>query len=280
VLTIAADSRRDRLAVLSGSVGLGLVLVGAALPWLSLFRGLDPVPGLLLDGGPLAGIAVGMVGLLLAASGSSPARFPAVGLARPIAALGALVVGGDALWSLVRMSAFVASPGSAGALLQPSVGPGAPLMAAGAAVLVVTAVAAKPDRRQADLRSVARFGLAATVFVAGWAHLLLAPAHLSEAPALGSAFVVAAIAQLGLSALILLRSDEWPLLGVVAVNTVAIVVYVLAITIGLPGHDHAGALVGSLVPEAIDTIGIMTKAAEALGIVLAVGLLGRRETTR
>jgi hypothetical protein len=280
MLANATDDRRTSFAVASGSLGLALVLVGAVAPWLSLFRGLEPVPGLLLDGGPLAGIAVAVVGLLVAASGPSAARPPFVSLARPVAALGALVVGADALWSYSRMTAFAASPGPAGALLAPSVGPGSLLMAAGAATLGIAAVAARQDDGRTDVRSVARFGVVMTLFVAGWAHLLLAPAHLSEAPTLGVAFIVAAIVQLGLAGAILLRPDDRPLVAAIAVNTVAIVVYLLAVTVGLPGHEHAATAARSLVPEAIDATGVVTKAAEAAAIVLAFGLLGRRTAAR
>lgn len=277
MLATATIRRRPWLTVITGSAALGLILLATALPWLSLYRGLEPVPGLLLDGGPLAGIAVAVAGVLVAAGVPTAARPPALGLVRPVAVIGALLIAVDAVWSFARVAAFTAAPGPAGALLQPSVGPGAPLMAVGAAVLAGTAFVARPVHTPTDRRSVARFGLVVTLFVAGWAHLLLVPTHLSETPALGVAFALAAIAQLGFASAVLLSPADLPLLGAIAVDASAIAVYVLAVTVGLPAHEHV-ALAGALVPEAIDPTGLATKAAEAVGILLAVGLFGRERT--
>lgn len=274
MLATATIRHRPSLPLVFGSAGLGLILLAAALPWLSLYRGLEPVPGLLLDGGPLAGIGVAIAGLLIATALPTAARPPAPGLVRPFAVVGAILIAADALWSFVRVATFASAPGPAGALLQPSVGPGAPLMAAGAAILAGAALVTRPTSPFTDRRSVARFCLVAALFVAGWAHLLLVPAHLSEAPVLGVAFALAAVAQLGLAAVLLASRADLPLLGAIAVNASAIAIYVLAVTVGLPGHDHLGAA-AALVPESVDPVGLATKAMEAVGVVLAVGLFGR-----
>jgi len=40
-------------------------LLGAVLPWVTLFGGLQPIPGFRLDGGYLAGIGIAAAGLTL-----------------------------------------------------------------------------------------------------------------------------------------------------------------------------------------------------------------------
>jgi len=48
------------LAVATAGLGLGLVGLAIVLPWITVFRGLQAIPGFVLEGGPLAGIPLGI----------------------------------------------------------------------------------------------------------------------------------------------------------------------------------------------------------------------------
>src|SRR5438105_6126941 len=141
-LTVAATNpprldRRARWALVAGGIGLALVAAGALLPWVTLFRGLQPIPGFELDGGYLAGIAIAAVSLSIVAARSGGSR-----LLRPLAGLGAAIVTIDALYVINRIAAFVADPGSSGPLSQPSAGPGAEVMAVGGIFVLIATIAA------------------------------------------------------------------------------------------------------------------------------------------
>ncbi len=98
-------------------------------------------------------------------------------------------------------------------------------------------------------------------------HAALVPEHLEETPAIGIAFIPAAVLA-GLCALALAR---WPesvrpprlaallLLGMIAA-------YVVAVTVSVPGVEGT--------PEPVETIAIATKVVELLGFAIAVTLSG------
>lgn len=123
--------------------------------------------------------------------------------------------------------------------------------------------------------------LAATLFVAGWIHLVLVPEHLEMATILGAGFALAAAAQLGLAVAVTFggRPARQPIAdAVVVVNVAILVVYAYAVLVGLPfeaaGHDHAGAVMTGVAVgggEAVDLAGALTAAVELLGIGLAIG---------
>ncbi|MDQ3866264.1 MAG: hypothetical protein M3304_05495 [Actinomycetota bacterium] len=101
-------------------------------------------------------------------------------------------------------------------------------------------------------------------------HAALVPEHLEETPAIGVAFIPAAIFA-GLCALALARwpGSPWPprfaallLLGMIAA-------YVVAVTVAVPGVEGT--------PEPVETIAVATKVVELLGFAIAVTLIGQRE---
>jgi hypothetical protein len=275
-LTLAAANaprldRRARWALVAGGIGLVLVAAGALLPWVSLFRGLQPIPGFELDGGYLAGIAIAAVSLSIVAARSGGSR-----LLRPLASLGAAIVTVDALYVITRIAAFVADPGSSGPLSQPAAGPGAEVMALGGVFVLIATITA-PTRAGALASGLApRLAIGAALFAAGWIHLVLAPQHLAESTLLGAGFLGAGVAQLVLAATVVLRPRTWIYYGVIVVNVALIFFYAVAVAVGLPfgGHDHgSGIILGS--GEAIDLPGVISKGAELVSLVLAFWLVGR-----
>jgi hypothetical protein len=267
-------SRPMAASAVLGVAGLVLVALGAFLPWLSIYAGLMPIPGYQLDGGALAGVAVGAAGLLLAASRLGGARL------RPVAALMALAVAADAIYTAWRISAFVAHPGPAGALTQPASGPGALVMAIGGLLLAGAAITLRAEARPLSRAGVGRVALAAALLLAAWIHLLLVPEHLAESTALGAGFLAAGVAQASLAAVVLLRRSEVTLFAAVAVSAALLALYAWAVVVGLPiggaaGEAHeAAAGLRLFAGEPIDLAGAANALAELTALVLAVVMLG------
>ena len=268
---ISEIGRNTIVAVGAGALGLTLIALGAALPWVVLFRGLQPESGFVLDGGKLAGIAIVSAVALLVAG-----RWGGSRLLRTLALVGAAAVTIDSLYVASRIAAYVADPGPAGPLTQPAAGPGAMVMAAGGALLLFAAWVA-PLRAGGLAPALApRLALAASLFLAGWIHILLTPEHLGEATVLGLGFLAAGVVQLALAGLALARPRDWVWYSVIAVNAALILVYVYAVLVGLPFmSDHAdvgGLVIGS--GEPIDLFGAFTTIAQIAGLALAFHQLG------
>src|SRR5215210_2538373 len=106
-----------------------------------------------------------------------------------------------------------------------------------------TPVAAAPASRRSSARGVPGWPailIAGGLLVAAWIHLVLVPEHLGEAFILGLGFLAAAIAQLGLAAIVVRRPTVGAFAGVVSVNGILIVIYAYAVVVGLPfeaGHE-------------------------------------------
>lgn len=275
-LTIA-QNRRVRsvatpVALTTGLLGLSLIALGTAVPWITVFRGLEPLPGFSLEGGPLAGVALAAVGLLGVAATIGGGRW-----LKPLAFVMGLAVFGDAVLLQTRILEYVADPGPAGPLTQPTAGIGAGIMALGAALSLVSVVAVPVRATRLDSGSVARLAMSAALFVAGWIHLLLVPEHFGESTILGLGFLVSGIAQLVLAAVVLWRPRGWAFGGVVAINVTLIVVYAYAVMVGLPFGEHSehadavGVVVGA--GEPIDWYGAISKIAEFGSAVIAFVLL-------
>lgn len=265
---------RSRGAVLLAAFGLLLVGLGAALPWLTLFNGLEPLRGFRLDGGDLSGLALASAALLLIA-----ARHGGSGMLRPLAALSAVVVVAGALRSAGRISAYVADPGPSAALAAPTQGVGPLVMAAGGVALAAAAVLAPLPARAMDRATAVRVGLAAVTFVAAWMHLVLTPEHLAESTRIGLGFLGAGVLQLGLAAVIVQRYSVRTLSVLVAVNVALLAIWAYAVVVGLPlaggGQGHDGGATGLVIGhgEPIDLAAAVTKVAEVTSLVLALLLL-------
>ena len=268
---ISEIGRNTLAAVVAGALGLTLIALGAALPWVVLFRGLQPESGFVLDGGKLAGIAIVSAVALLVAG-----RWGGSRLLRTLALVGAAAVTVDSLYVASRIAAYVADPGPGGPLTQPTAGPGAMVMAAGGALLLLAAWVAPLRAGRLAPALAPRLALAASLFLAGWIHILLTPEHLGEATVLGLGFLVAGVVQLALAGLALARPRDWVWYSVIAVNAALILVYVYAVLVGLPFmSDHAdvgGLLIGS--GEPIDLFGASTTVAQIAGLAFAFHQLG------
>jgi len=177
----------------------------------------------------------------------------------------------------VRIADYVANPGPAGPLTQPTAGVGAALMAVGAAFFMIAAVALPGRATRLDTHSLGRVAMSLGLLVAGWIHLLLVPEHLAESTVLGLGFLASGIAQLVLAAVVLWRPREWSLALVVAINVTLIAIYAYAVLVGLPfgqPSEHAeaaGLVVGA--GEPIDWFGAISKVAELVSLAIAFALL-------
>jgi hypothetical protein len=180
----------------------------------------------------------------------------------------------------VRIDAYVADPGPAGPLSQPSAGPGAWLMAGGGILVAVTAVAAPVPRRRFERTAGSRLALAALLYVAATIHLLLTPEHLAESTLLGLGFLAAALAQLALAALVVARPGDLVIVATIAVTVALLVLYGYAVLVGLPfsggEEEHqAGLVLGA--GEPVDWWGLVDLLAE-VGTLGLAGLLLVRTT--
>jgi hypothetical protein len=201
---------------------------------------------------------------------------------RPLAVVGGLIVAADAVLSAVRIAGYVADPGPAGPLAQPSAGAGPWVMAAGGLLLAAAAVVAPVARRRFEHGAMLQLPLAAVLLVAGTIHLLLTPEHLAESTLLGAGFLLAGVAQVVLAVLVLLRRpSDLVLTAAIAVTVALIALYAYAVLVGLPFGEHeehmataeAGLVLGA--GEPVDLWGFVNLLAELAALPLAGVLLGR-----
>jgi hypothetical protein len=95
------------------------------------------------------------------------------------------------------------------------------------------------------------------------AHAALVPAHLGHEPALGLAFVAAAVVTLAVSAVLTFRPDSAAAGHLAALVLAALIAaYAVSVTTGIPALADE--------PEPVDLVGLATKAVEALGLVFAL----------
>lgn len=88
-------------------------------------------------------------------------------------------------------------------------------------------------RPQPNLISAA---LAGALGVAGLIHCLLMPDHFATSTIFGLGFLAAAVGQIGLAALVLLRPQAWVYAAVIAVSVVLMGLYAFNAAVGLPFH--------------------------------------------
>lgn len=273
--TVLAPRRASRIAVATPLAlsGAAIAVAGTALPWVTIFRGTQVLTG--WDGSAryIAGLAVASAMLTL--------LFLGTGRAVPLRRIALLAGFGAIVGAAVERGQLVSSVSSTSItnrILEPVLGAGSMVLLAGTVLLL--AVAAVPAARGARLPAGfwPRLVLAGALFTAGWIHLVLTPEHLGEAPILGVGFLLAAVAQLALAGLVMMRPSDLVYNAVVALSVALVVLYAIAVFKGLPfggAHDHAtGLVVGS--GEPIDLEGAVSKAAELFSVVTAFVLVGRR----
>jgi len=266
---------RHTAALVLAAVAVALMIAGALLPWLVVFNGLSAVRGFSLDGGLLAFVTLAGISLLYVQAAYGGAR-----VLRPIVVILAALVVADSLYGGWRISAYVAAPGPAAALIRPSAGAGPYVFAVAGAVLLVAAAVAPSSRGRLGARRIARLGLAILLLLAAVIHLVLTPEHLAVSGMLGAGFLVAGLVQLGLAAFTLLAPDRLLPIGmnlVIVVDVALIVLYLYAVVVGLPfeaGHaaDDAGLRLGA--GEAVDVKGGIDLLAEAGVVGIAAFLAG------
>ncbi|KHK97466.1 hypothetical protein LK09_11970 [Microbacterium mangrovi] len=263
---------RGRVALLLCIAAVALMLAGGFLPWVSVYRGLTAVGGFALDGGFLAFVVLVVVALVFVLSRHGGGR-----ILRPIAVVGAGAVVADSLYSAWRISEFVRSPGPAGALIEPTIGPGPVVFGVAGAALLAGAVLAPAARGRLGTGGALRVALAVLLLAAGVIHLVLTPEHLGVSPVLGLGFLAAGVAQVtfaGLAVGASGRAESLVTFAIVVVNVALIVLYAYAVVIGLPfesGHaDEGGWRIGA--GEPVDLRGGLDFIAEVAAVVIAAVL--------
>jgi hypothetical protein len=122
----------------------------------------------------------------------------------------------------------------------------------------------QPSARNA--RDIARVVVVAACAASAGVHAALVPDHLEHEPALGASFVAVAVLTLALSAAL----TTHPLSAAIAylatlVLATLIAAYALSVTTGIPWLSDE--------PERVDSVGIATKAVEAVGLLFALQLI-------
>ncbi len=269
---------RSHTAWILAVAALALVGAGAQMPWVTVFHGLQTIPGFKLDGGDLAGVALGVAGLLAVAARHGGAR-----TLRPLAGAGALIVVAGSLNSAHRIAAYIADPGPAGALVAPTGGIGPLVMAAGGVTLLAAVLLAPTKAGRLATAKRIRMCLAGATFAAAWMHLVLTPEHLNQSTLLGLGFLAAGLIQIALSVIIVEHPSDGALSLLVMVNVALIAVWVYAVLVGLPlgdgsGHDAgSGLVIGA--GEPIDLSAAIAKLAELVSLSLALVLMRRNASS-
>jgi|SRR5215216_1239030 len=122
----------------------------------------------------------------------------------------------------------------------------------------------QPSARNA--RDIARVVVVAACAASAGVHAALVPDHLEHEPALGAAFVAAAVVTLALSAALAIRPSSTAIASLATlVLAMLIAAYALSVTTGIPWLSD--------VPERVDAVGAATKAVEAVGLFFALQLI-------
>lgn len=273
--TSAASADRRLVAGL-GVAGGALVVIGSALPWISLYAGLQSIAGTEgLNGRILAalgGVAIA-VAVAHAIRGGQGSRW-----LLGIAGFAVLALGGWLGIQLLQTEAVLA----ADPLLVSRLEPGLAVALVGGSLLLATlfvptrspAAAEVPQRRA---RSAAQFMLVAALAIAGVVHLALVSEHLRESIVLGVGFLGAGLGQVGLAAITLRNPTTAVLRLTLVLSAVSLAALAAAVTVGLPALLH-GSMSGGFAPaESLTDLGAITGAVEVIAVVLAFRLLRRAQ---
>lgn len=273
--TSAASADRRLVAGL-GVAGGALVVIGSALPWISLYAGLQSIAGTEgLNGRILAalgGVAIA-VAVAHAIRGGQGSRW-----LLGIAGFAVLALGGWLGIQLLQTEAVLA----ADPLLVSRLEPGLAVALVGGSLLLATlfvpawspAAAEVPQRRA---RSAAQFMLVAALAIAGVVHLALVSEHLRESIVLGVGFLGAGLGQVGLAAITLRNPTTAVLRLTLLLSAVSLAALAAAVTVGLPALLH-GSMSGGFAPaESLTDLGAITGAVEVIAVVLAFRLLRRAQ---
>ncbi|MEX1172807.1 MAG: hypothetical protein WEG56_09370 [Chloroflexota bacterium] len=271
-----AGSRQHGPVALVAGVGGAMAVAGSALPWLSLYAGLQPISGLEgLNGRILMGL--GLIALALSMAhlirGGTTTRWLLAVTGFAIVALGG--------WLVIQMLQAAATT-LADPLLVARIEPGLPIAIIGGSLVFATVFApmpgqvARPESRPASRLSAMHLALVAALLLPGLIHIVLAPEHLQSSIALGLGFGVTGAAQVAIAWFVLRRRSRGWLVGALAVSLFSVAALVAAVTVGLSlaGHGEATGLLGPV--EVLDDVMSLTGIAEAAAVVLAARLLRTR----
>jgi hypothetical protein len=255
-------------------VGGGCAIAGAALPWLTVYAGLDSYRGIAGPNGQMlvaGGAAAALLGLLYRIRAAAIVRSLIGGLGFVLALFSAYLVA--QLLSIYRQLH--------GAYL-PALGPGVFLGSAGALLIFSTLfINTRPDpqvfvqtrkSQRASLGPVSA-SLVALSAAAGTIHLTVASDHFAEYFLFGLFFVVVGAAQVVWAAMVAIAGPVDGLLMLSIGNTVVVGLWVASRTTGVPIGPNPG------VSEPVGYTDVVTTVFEVVLVGLAVAVLSRRSTT-
>jgi hypothetical protein len=253
------------------SAGVALVLVGVALPWVTLHHGQQSVNGVLGDGAYLATAAIGAAALWTAYLLSGRP-----GPLRALAAGAAFLIVYWTFFDIERIVTVVSDDPLAGVMGAPLMGPGPLVSAVGGIVLLGSTLSVPSLARGLRRAQWLRVLLAAALLATGAIHLQQAPEHLEVSTVLGLGFLAAAVSQLGLGAAVIVRGHRLLYAAIVADCALFFVLYIYSVAHGLPlpSHGDPGVQVGA--GEPVTLSGVLSKLGEAVAILVALPLALRR----
>jgi hypothetical protein len=216
------------------------VIVGATLPWLTVFNGLRSYSGLAgLNGRVLAagGAAAILIGVWYGVRGRTSLRYA-------IGALGFAL----AIFSAYLLTQLLVTYRSLQGMFVPALGPGV-FVAAGGALLLVTTLLIDPraleNQRPASWLDAPLAALIALSAGAGAIHLSVASDHFHEYWLFGAFFVALGSAQVAWAAVAAIQGPSRALLIAATGNSAVVALWIVSRTAGLPLGSHPGA------PEAL-----------------------------
>lgn len=114
-----------------------------------------------------------------------------------------------------------------------------------------------------------RWGATVLVFTctaSAGAHAGLVPSHLSGEPRLGAAFLIAVVLLVAAATAVAARPKDRRVTGATGLLLAGLMLaYIATRTTGIPVLDPE--------PEAVDAVGVATNVVEALGVLVALGLI-------
>jgi hypothetical protein len=267
---VTSSPRRSLIALLAAAGG-GCAIAGAALPWLTVYHGLDSYSGTAGTNGRLlaaGGAAAALLGLAYRARAAPALRYA-------IGALGFLL----ALLSAYLIAQLLSLYQQLHGIFLPALGPGVFVGAVGA-LLVFATLFVDTEPNGVVLRRGQRTGsgpltvsLVALSAAAGTIHLTVASDHFAEYFLYGLFFVVVGIAQVAWAVLVAIAGPAERLLTLSLGNALVVLLWIASRTTGVPiGPSAAG-------PERVGYADVVTTVFEVALVGFAAALLVHRGAT-